>query len=109
MAFRDVQSDCRHGARNVQGIGNEVYFIAWVQLVLVTRNKRPAIPNDANDLDIQVGEKSGKLAERRIDDRALLAEPHPDKADRIVGQFDHFNGARRMQAAHNCPCDFLLG
>ena len=97
--FAFLMAEGGHGAGHLFGIDDEINLVAGDHMVVGCRHHGLGIPHQADDDDIEIGEKLRQLPERCIDQRAGLFAAHPDQLHLVVDQRDHFECARHLKAA----------
>ena len=95
-------------SRDLIGGRDDVDVVALENLVVAVRHQQAALTLHRDHDRRQVGKQLGKLAQRRIDHRAVAVAGEPDRRHGAVGKADGVECARQRQPPQHHLADLAL-
>ena len=89
-------------------VGDEIDLVARPDLVVRRRHVALVVVDDTDNGDAEVGKELGQLAQRRVQDRAVIGASEADDLHQTVGQRYHVEGARHLKPAADGAADLHL-
>ena len=88
-----------HGALDMGGVDHRIDLVSFGEMIVTGRHEEVIVARDADADQMKIGEQIGELAERRIEDWAILRRSAPRSGERwSVGKGDDRGGARHFEA-----------
>ena len=97
--LRFLEPECRHGTGQLRPFDDEIDLVARQHLFVGVGHDDPVLPRDPDDGDQQVRKDLGQLAQRRLDQRAVLAASHADEPHQPVDQGNHLERAGHLKTS----------
>ena len=106
---RFLMAEQAQGSGNLRPVGNHVGEIADPQLIGRVRREHAVVSPDSDDGRSKIREEFGKLLQRRVHERAVLAAFDRDHRHAVLREANRVRRARKRDTAQHHAPDLELG